>query len=836
MGLTSDIIGIVIKSVFANKIQSEVGNELFGATIDGSLEKSVNIIYGFIHSETLKIKEALSRENLKLMNISEDRVDFVRKEIEELLLKVKITEDVFKQCKYIDICLEEYLWKEYNRSKNGYIEYESDMKKGFSVIAKALIHLEKERDHFEKKLLLDINGSVTHIDEELKVISAYLKDKFENFAQNNQEILELLPIILKQIQNMSYHNQKKIVSRTSQYRDIWNKNMFLNNFSEWDENAGINVKLKEVYLESHLPHFIWGRNKASSINLKNFLSQYMSIHNKQMLLVLGQPGIGKSTLITWMIANNRNMIDKILVYQFASDLKEIKWENTNSTCDISNEIIKVLNLSYEDLENKILILDGFDEINVGIDRVKVINQLYRKFKESTLKNFSFIITCRENYFQDLNKVECDYITLQTWDKEQIKSFCKVYIEKTNGIISDKTMNNILKNNEILGIPLILYMILALNISIDKEGSIVDVYDKIFSLEGGIYDRCIENSSFANFHRIGKIKKQIHQVTREIAMWIFENNSQKAYILKEEYEKICNKVIQEQIENENNKKDFMIGNYFKLVKHCEGIGTEELYFVHRSIYEYFVVEYIYNRIGKVINKKKEDLAKELGRMLKSGYLSEEICKFLKYKIENGELKEKFDIVNETFQLMLQNGMTYYVNKRYKNIIECEMNVFENMLEFIHLWENCNIRFDNSINQYLIYNRKPKLNFVKVDLSAVDLIGVNLVRANLTKANLKVTDFVVANLKYANLTEANLKYAILTKANLTEANLTGANLIQAVLRGADLTKANLTRADLTGSLWYKNDIPKILEQLKEADFTYIIVEEQGKEKRLYRNELF
>lgn len=35
--------------------------------------------------------------------------------------------------------------------------------------------------------------------------------------------------------------------------------MFLNDFSEWDENAGVNVKLKDVYIDEHLPHFIWGK-------------------------------------------------------------------------------------------------------------------------------------------------------------------------------------------------------------------------------------------------------------------------------------------------------------------------------------------------------------------------------------------------------------------------------------------------------------------------------------------------------------------------------------------------------------------------------------------------
>ena len=32
------------------------------------------------------------------------------------------------------------------------------------------------------------------------------------------------------------------------------------------------------------------------------------------------------------------------------------------------------------------------------------------------------------------------------------------------------------------------MVLALEISIEKDSSIVDVYDKIFSLDGGIYNR------------------------------------------------------------------------------------------------------------------------------------------------------------------------------------------------------------------------------------------------------------------------------------------------------------------------------------------------------------
>lgn len=46
-------------------------------------------------------------------------------------------------------------------------------------------------------------------------------------------------------------------------------------------------------------------------------------------------------------------------------------------------------------------------------------------------------------------------------------------------VSDYTINNLIENAEILGIPLILYMVLSLNISIDQKGSIVEIYDKNF---------------------------------------------------------------------------------------------------------------------------------------------------------------------------------------------------------------------------------------------------------------------------------------------------------------------------------------------------------------------
>ncbi len=244
--------------------------------------------------------------------------------------------------------------------------------------------------------------------------------------------------------------------------------------------------------------------------LKELLSEYI-YNNKErkMLVVLGQPGIGKSTLITWITANFEDRADDIFVYKFASDMGNMDWQNIGEKRIMLYEILCVLGVSYNELCGKVLILDGFDEINVGMNRGKLINRLYWELqKENLIDKFSLIITCRENYIENIVKIKSDYITLQSWDTKQIRNFCMVYGKKTNRSLTEDSMQILFKGKEVFGIPLILYMILALDISIEKEDSIVDIYDQIFSLEGGIYERCITSISYEMPHRINEIKEQI----------------------------------------------------------------------------------------------------------------------------------------------------------------------------------------------------------------------------------------------------------------------------------------------------------------------------------------
>lgn len=656
-----------------------------------------------------------------------------------------------------------------------------------------------------------------------------IKISQEEFQKINEKLDNLTEIVSSRNDNENdLQKREPVKSRTQEYADKWNANMFLNDFSEWDENAGANVKLKDVYTEAHLPHFIWGDNKKVFTNLKTLLSQHVENKNgNKMLLILGQPGIGKSTLITWITANFSDRVDDILVYKFAEDLRDINWQDTSDKYNIVDDILIKLGLSYNDLEGKTLIIDGFDEISV-LNRAEILNKLFwQVIKCGSLNSFSLIVTCREHYIENLYQVESDYITLQAWNEKQIQSFYEVYEKKTNVKISDNTKKNILKMKSILGIPLILYMVAGLGISIETDGSIVDVYDKIFSLEdGGIYDRCLQNKRYEGSHRISEIKEQIHQISREIAIWMFENNPVSTSIPKEDYQKICVNIMRKQEgKNGDIQHDFLIGSYFRLVKYCEGIDTEELYFVHRTIYEYFVAETIYSSIEnamiKLTDESQEELAGKIVNYLKQGLITITIGECLQHKLlkfynslcnRNGE--KFYQWWEMAIGKMISNGMFYYTGKNlkyFKNILDKEILCFLNLVKILELileickkeymLENVDkVQLEKYIRFRLAQCRMEERQGVEIfNLSKVSLVGINLSGADLKMANLRRANLSMANLRKTDLSGQNLQGANLRGANLEEVNLKRANL-----KEADLTEANLRWANLQDTIFDESQV--------------------------------
>ena len=649
---------------------------------------------------------------------------------------------------------------------------------------------------------------------------------------------------------------------TEEYYGKWTENMFLNNFDEDDEDAGVNIALWQL----HQPLFyrLKGQKKDLS-NLEERLNKCTGGQDpqKRMLLILGQPGMGKSTMITWFLNRYSEKPaakkKEILVYRFTDF--NIDWSfnffgEKKSKERIDCAILKCLNMKKQDLNGKILILDGFDEVAVGNNRAEILNCLYNVWaRDNHIKDFSLLVTCRENYIEDLSQLSFPYITLQPWNEGQIGDFCKEYAKYAYGDqaearISGEAIRKMKKMRNIFGIPILLYMTLALEITVRDESSIVEVYDQIFDLKkGGLYDRCLKRKiliPYDGVHRIAEIKKQIHQFSRKISIWMFENNPEQAAIPKNEYEKIRDEIFEKNDGEEKlYKKDVLIGNYFKMVHCYDGVDTEKLTFVHRSIYEYFVVETISNEIKEAVAEMTEEaqerLAAVLGYRLKKGRIDYTIGQYLKAKVStliSQEKKNYFYIWLEgTIGKMLNAGMLYYTGqniKEYRNMFGKELKCFLNLLDVLRLfigfsdrkyilqdvdqerlvfYVRCLANYANTIEEFMIDLSNAYL--LKTDLKRVNLTGGKLIGAELREANLTGAELREVNLDEANLARAELINCNLTGAELREVNLTGGKLMGADLAGAKLIGAKLIEADLREANLVGAELREV--KLREANLT-------------------
>lgn len=787
-------------------------------------ESIKNTVFGAVISKLISDGIDIGREKIReiIKNKSNKNGEFC-KEIYTILVNVvnKVTYNKMGE-KIYDIAENILL----NLLENKY-DYKEVIRMEVEKNGVYSLNVEKFVDIFIREICSDKNENVYR---EIEI--HMLLSNINNNRVVMQELQEIKTLLKKKVEENDYRYKKR-KNKTEIYAGKWNDNMFLNDYDARDEKAGVNIKLKDIYTKGQLPHYIWRENVKENGDIDELLKEYIYEFNKnKMLLILGQPGIGKSTLITWLINNYIEIEKDILVYRVASDLKNIDWRDKEH---LVSSILRELALSYDQLDEKIIILDGFDEIDIKKDRIEILNHIYEKIvNENSISKFSLIITCRENYIENRFNLNCDYIVLQPFDEIQIKSFCKLYQSQSCKGISKDIIKNLIDKKEIFGIPLILYMILALNISVDKENSIVDVYDKIFSLKNGIYNRCIDGRYFDNAHRINKMKTQIHQISRDIAIWIFENEPSKAIIPIKDYEKIYQNNM---AENEFNSSDGLIGNYFKMTNYVQGLQAEEIYFAHRSIYEYFVIETIYSSIEDIMQnineKKQEELAGCIAIYLKNGQLTPTMCEYMQYKMHtfvhkyyNNKTLDFLECWEEIFQKMLSKGMFYYTKKTvgyYNNIINQEIICFLNMLKIVRLiFEISNTQYmldnvdKNLISKYIKYYGIEVESFKclpeQLDLSRCNLYGIDLTKVNAVNWKFNDSKLSMAKLQYMDLTGSNFENAILESASMILSNISNINLIGADIKGIFFDSNQVVELeknyDLKGSKIYIIDKKKIV----------------------------
>lgn len=269
-------------------------------------------------------------------------------------------------------------------------------------------------------------------------------------------------------------------------------------FSEWEKSLFLDKEksLSQVYqLPNYQIHDYWGDEAADegeneeqyddlNAQLEDTLLNCNNLKTR-MMVVLGHPGSGKSTLITYLLNNLLSNTDRtVRVFRF-SGFESINWNNEPE--NIPQLMLNDMGLNKSGLSDSILILDGLDEIQMHKNHEKLLNYLYQQWATSRdIQRFSLIVTCRRNRIDCIDDLQMRHILLCPLNETQIERFASAYWEKELSEFDPKQADLLTRINisprylrAVLGIPLILYMALALEIDLSNGTGLCDIYEQIF---------------------------------------------------------------------------------------------------------------------------------------------------------------------------------------------------------------------------------------------------------------------------------------------------------------------------------------------------------------------
>ena len=628
----------------------------------------------------------------------------------------------------------------------------------------------------------------------------------------------------------------KFKDAKTEFADKWNERLFLHRRPE-DEDLTLEKTfvapayylLSTLFFQHNLhfideiTYFVNEKNLDLEVydNLKEALNQF--VLDGRSMLILGQPGMGKSSIICYL-ANKYINDPQVLIVKFKDlNIKKFIDRHMDNKSLLLDSIINHFHCDKKDLENKTLILDGYDEIDSYFFNINLFSDFFLSIRE--IINFKILITSRENYIIKETQYFEKIILLLPFDAGKIEKFTERITHDKH--VSGYIINN--DNNKVFGIPVILYMALATGVDLSKFVSRIGVYNRIFSLNGGIFDRFYSqnNDSYEiGSHTIAYVKNAFYNILCNTAFYMFENFSdnsipQKAYekIIEDEKTKAKELLAKSSEINSPLWYDFPIENLYE--------KADNISFIHKSFYEYFTAEYffiaIYSMSKNIIKRKLYDNENEeeynkiiygLSNLFSQNAFSSEIVEYLQYKINANFCHNEIEVLRKfyihIFKRMLARGMTYQLSRNIKHsTLQVECVIFANMLDFIHLWIKYDfypkyIEFNTSeINQIVIY--LYLWSFMNIPTNSAEhkmLDYINDNRISLHSWNFHL--YKRLNLSHLNLERINLQHINLCNINFDRSNMAHSVLDDAVLikssfKNTQIQDSSLKGADLSGSFF-------------------------------------
>lgn len=731
--------------------------------------------------------------------------------------------------------------KETNCKYQNFRNYSDYCRKHYTDVLCLLIDKELSADIFSEEAIRIIISEENHypgyidepqILENVISVSKELNIRYKNkiyeqrdlciqwlIEKNSANIETNFSDIKNQIENLSSFFKAQVKSSCIsddlyEYIKSYNRPLFL------EDDTG--VSLGDVYVDPVI--------EGTENRITDEIYEWYEYGDEKILIVKGAAGIGKTSLVSRLIAdtygtsdfNNKLNKEKVFPIILRSNIEAFENASSNKT---PIAIIKdILEKKSEDIQNSLIILDGFDELALlskGFDCKKFLYDLIGDLEN--LETTKVLITSRpmNEIDKDIENVEFKSVV---WEKAQILAWCEKFknvSEKDSEkhwcdsfiVNYDDLAQNDPNGNkmDIFKAPMILYLACHSNSQISANETVGEFYDRVF--------RSIASREHLKKHIAPNVLKNESekeniinwQFTKELAYQMFLHDTlilSDSELIKNAEKRTIEVLKEKRPDIATDEENFVIDKLkYLAVTHFAKEITEEkgIEFAHKTVYEYFTAVKLYEDYFAEItedypepNEDHEMLEKVWTNIIEAfryASIDKNIFIYLN-KMERPaynekakeDSKKKFDY--KKFERHYIEGMKCCVlsalpigrpvnEYRLMSEWKIEGNKLVGKYYFVTTQIGCAFRnltwFLTGHGYYNEENNDKCKRFGEL---------VSIYFGNLNLKNWKLSG---AKLREANLREADLSGANLSGAILSRANLSGANLSRGDLRGADLSGA-------------------------------------------------
>lgn len=633
-------------------------------------------------------------------------------------------------------------------------------------------------------------------------------------------------------------------------------------------------KEKEKYYEQFttakdnqsIHNFIYSylKNK-SSCNNEQFQSK-----NSNIVLILGQPGQGKSSFSKKFMFDYISKNFDIKEQVFMLRLRDIS--NTLNLLDnpidsLGEKLNKIIGFTPNLEEETILLLDGLDELTM---KEQLVSSKIDDFLEtliSCLKDYpklKLIITSRTLYV-NLEKLEKrlkdDILTLhlKAFDLEKQKLWLEKYKEfypyatLTNEILDELHKNKTDHILELISQPILLHMIAELNLSKDNltnNTNRAKIYDEMFT---SIINRKWEDDR-KHENLKGIEPDDIRELLREIAFAIYKSDFEyihkskleKLPFVKDFYENLGIDIDKNAEELDGILKGVLISFYFQEVNknsqdEVDDSNNYAIEFLHKSLQEYLVAEKIYDEVLRLISKdKKKYFIKDYKGVLEivwelfsSKTISFEIQNYLIEIIKNGNQEENIELAKRMASFL---GELFEKDFIYQYNLDTDINIMQKSFDvFYGYWtvlinlglnENfINKNFSEKYNKYIIYLMKDNLESMGMgtlikNLYHLDFKYQNISRAYLVGCFFQNIDFLDSILRRIDFSNCFFIDIIFEKTDFNNCNFSHARFDDTIFKESKINNCNFSNLNIRKIDFSNSKLQKVnfmYAKMNKADFS-------------------